>query len=89
MVFLYDVFSCFGYFLVMIIFMVIAIIAGKSKAAWIWYGIGGALQLMSLSGRQKAASFYGTDITLYWVVYFALLILTAVLIVKRYNKANR
>ena len=88
MLFLYDLMSCFGYFLIMIIFMVIAIVTAKGKGAWIWYAIGAILQLLSLSGNQKVATMNGTDTTMHWVVYFALLIITAILIVKRYNKAN-
>ncbi len=88
MLFLYQLMNCLGYFLVMIAFMIVAIVSAKSKAAWIWYVIGAVLQLLSLSGNQKIANINGTDTTLYWIVYFGLLIITAVLVVKRYSKAN-
>ena len=88
MLFLYDLMSCIGYFLIMIIFMIIAIVTAKSKGAWIWYAIGVVLQLLSLSGNQKTAVMNGTDTTMHWVIYFALLIITAILIVKRYNKVS-
>ena len=88
MLFLYDLMSCIGYFLFMIICMIIAIVTAKGKGAWIWYAIGAILQLISLSGNQKAAAMNGTDTTMHWIFYFALLIITAPLIVKRHNKAN-
>lgn len=88
MLFLYDLMSCIGYFSIMIIFMIIAIVTAKGKGAWIWYAIGAILQLLSLSGNQKVAAMNGTDTTVHWVVYFALLIITAILIVRRYNKAS-
>ena len=88
MLFLYDLMSCIGYFSIMIIFMIIAILTAKGKRAWIWYAIGAILQLLSLLGHQKAAAMNGTDTTMHWIVYFALLIITAILIVKRYNKAS-
>lgn len=88
MLFLYNLMSCIGYFLIMIIFMIIAIVTAKGKGAWIWYVIGAILQLFSLLGNQKMAAINGTDTTMHWVVYFALLIITAIIIVKRYNKAS-
>ncbi len=88
MLILYDLISCIGYFLIMIIFMIIAIVTAKGKGAWIWYAIGAILQLLSLAGNQKVAAMNGTDITMHWIIYFALLIITAILIVKRYNKVS-
>lgn len=86
MLFLYQLFNCLGYFLIMIILMVIAIATAKSKSAWIWYVIGAILQLLALSGNQKVANIDGTDMTMYWVVYIGLLVVTAILIVRIYNK---
>lgn len=88
MLFLYDMMVCIMYFSIMIIFMVIAVATARNKGAWIWYAIGAILQLLSLSGNQKVAVMHGTDTTMDWLVYFTLLIITAILIVKRYNKAN-
>lgn len=84
MLFLYDLLSCIGYFLIMTIFMVVAIVTAKSKTAWIWYGIGAVLQLISLIGNQLAAV-SGIDMKLYWIVYFCLLMVTAAFIVDRYS----
>lgn len=87
---LYDLASYISYFLVMIVFMIIAIIIAKHKsAAWCCYGIGAGLQLLSLIGNQKTANFYGTSMTTYWVIYFVLLAISAMIIVDRYEKLIR
>lgn len=88
MLFFYDLMSYIGYFLIMIVFMIVAIVTAKGKSAWIWYAIGAILQLLSLFGNQKAAAANGTDVTMYWIIYFVLLVITAILIVTRYSKAN-
>lgn len=77
-----------GYFFIMIIFMLIAIVTAKSMTCWLWYVIGAVLQLFSLLGNQKTANINGTDTTLYWLVYIGLLIVTAVFIIKRNNKTS-
>ena len=74
-----------GLFLVMIVFVVVAIINAKKKTAWIWYTIGGVLQLLSLLGRQKNAIYTGENLTIDWVIYFVLLIGAAILVITRYN----
>lgn len=76
-----------GFFLIMIVFMIVAIINAKKKTAWIWYSIGSILQLLSLLGKQKSASYYGYNTTVDWIIYFGLLIASATLIVNKYNKA--
>ena len=48
-----------GYFLIMIIFMIIAIVRAKNDNPWIWYGIGVGLQLLSLAGLTRQYSMYG------------------------------
>ncbi len=75
MVFLYDLIYSISYFLFMIIFMVVAVLTAKRKGTWIWYSIGAILQLLALLG--------GSDAGLYWIIYFGLLIVTAMLIVRR------
>ena len=88
MLFLYDLMKVIGYFLIMIIFMVIAIITAKGKTVWIWYVIGAILQLLSLLGNQKNSVMRDTDITIYWIIYVALLVITAILINKRRDKSS-
>lgn len=76
-----------GFFLIMIVFMIVAIINAKKKTAWIWYALGSTLQLLSLLGNQKSANYYGDNTTVEWIIYFGLLIVSAILIVNKYNKA--
>ena len=86
MLFLYDLMKFITYFLIMIIFMVIAIITAKGKTAWVWYVIGAIFQLLSLLGNQKMAVIRGNDMVLYWIFYVVLLVITAIFIDKRRNK---
>ena len=90
MLFVYDLAESLGFSLVMIIFMIIATAFAKlsSKKAWIFYSIGAVLQLVSLSGNEELAKANGADTTLDWIVYFVLLLITAVIVIKRYNKHN-
>lgn len=83
MLFFYELMNCIGYFLFMLIFMGVSIATARKKSAWIWYVIGAALQLVSLSGNQKAAIMNGTNMTLEWSVYFGILIVVAIIIVLR------
>lgn len=69
--------------------MVIAIVVTKKKTAWICYTVGAVLQLISLLGKQDLANNYGEDITLYWCIYFLLLILTAIIVYLRKNKDSK
>lgn len=78
----------FGYFLFMIVFMVIAIITAKRKISWVFYAAGAIWQYFSLSGLQREAVYTGTDTTLYWITYGVLLILAAVLIILKKKKAK-
>lgn len=86
MLLLYDLLSFLSYFLIMIIFMVIAIATAKKPYAWIWYVVGAIIQLMSLLGNQKFADVNGTNTSLHWGVYGVLLIITAIAIVMRNKK---
>lgn len=88
MLVLYTLGNFIGYFLIMIIFLSIGIISGKSKGAWIWYSIGAVLQLLSLIGNQATANMYGKDTSLYWVIYILLLIIAAGIINSRYNNSS-
>ncbi len=77
----------FAYFFIMILFMLTAVIGAKSKLAWILYAIGAVLQWLSLNGNQKVANMNGTDMTIDWLVYFGLLLVTAILMIIRYKKS--
>ena len=88
MLFLYDLLHYIGYFLIMIIFMVIAIITAKGKTAWIWYGIGAAFQFLGQAGNHKVASLYAKDTTLDWIIYVVILVVSAILIDKRHKNSG-
>jgi predicted secreted protein len=89
MAFLYGLFSYIGYFFIMIACMVGAIITAKYKFSWAIYSAGAVLQLVALIGNQMNANIYGDSMVLYWIIYFALLIVSAVTIVDRHEKEIR
>lgn len=88
MVLFYDLIGLIAYFAIMICFMIIAISTAKSNGSWIAYAIGAIFQFPSLLGNQKHAAISGVNITVYWIIYFALLIVTAILMDKRRKKAS-
>lgn len=49
--FLYSIFSFLGYFLIMFVLMGLAILTGKYLISWLFYAVGGILQLLSLIGN--------------------------------------
>lgn len=76
MTFVYDLMTLVGYFLVMIVFVVAAILCAKSVASWIVLTIGSVIQLLSLLGTQRNYNYWGIgdEMTRYWLAYFLLLI---------------
>lgn len=84
----YEVAVILGYFLPMLLFVVLAIISAKSWAGWLLLAIGSIVQLFSLTGLQKAADYRGTDMSLYWLIYIGLLIVAATIISKRFLKTK-
>lgn len=87
MIILYDFGVLLGFFMIMILFSIVAIVRGKNEGAWVWYIIGATIQLISLLGIQKTAHIYGTNTTGYWIVFFFLLITTAIIVRVRYSIA--
>ena len=77
-----------GYFLIMIVCSVLAIIFARRKAGWILFGVGAVLQGMSLIGRQMSLNQWGLGNTMStsWSIYAILAIGTAVIIYIRRNK---
>lgn len=90
MVALYNFVSLIGYFLVMIIFVVIAILCAKSAVSWVLVVIGAGVQFLSLIGTQRNLNYWGAGdaMTGYWVVYFLLLIVGVALISARRKAAK-
>lgn len=82
MVILYDIGFFLGYFALMLLFMFIAIVVAKTKASWIIFAVGAAIQLFSMAGNEKNGS--GTP--LYWILYFLILIVSFLIIVNIKNK---
>ncbi|MBR1741626.1 MAG: hypothetical protein IJ733_07095 [Lachnospiraceae bacterium] len=74
-----------GYFLVMIIFCVIAVMRAKNGKPWIWFAIGAVLQLLSLLGLQKRYSAFGLEdaLSTQWITYLIILAVSALLICVR------
>ena len=85
---MFNIASLFGYFLVMLIFMIIAIIVAKSKASWVLVAIGAGIQLFSLIGLQKQKEYVYMDTTPYWWTYAIILLVTAAVIVIRSSDQN-
>ena len=77
-----------GFFLIMIVFMIVAIVRAKNGNPWIWYAIGVVLQLLSLSGLQRQYSAFGMGSALsgVWGVFFVIAIITLFIILARKNK---
>ena len=74
-----------GYFLVMIIFMIIAIVRAKNGNPWIWYIIGVGLQLLSLLGLQRRYSQFGAGSALggTWLAFFVIGLISLIIIAMR------
>lgn len=85
MYFLYAITNYIGYFLILLVFLIVAIILAKKTAAWIVYGIGAFVQLLSLYGNYQSYSSMGFEeaMTPYWIVYIVLLVVAAITIVMR------
>ena len=84
MSFLYTLGSYIGYFLVLIVFFVFAVIFAKKKIAWPLYFVGGGIQLLAILGTQKKYALFGMGHLMapYWIVY-AILMLVALVLIRR------
>ena len=83
---LYYIGNVFGFFLIMIIFEVLALIFAKKKVlAWLLYGIGAGITLLSLIGQSNSVmiGMVGGFIISLWVWYVVLLVAGAVGIITR------
>ncbi|MBE6707805.1 MAG: hypothetical protein E7578_01010 [Ruminococcaceae bacterium] len=87
---IYTISSYFGYFLPMIVFMVLAVIFARRFAAWILYGAGAAVELISLVGNQKKYRLFGLEELMkpYWMIYLGILVVVAIIIIlRRYGQS--
>ena len=74
-----------GFFLIMLVFMIVAIVRAKNGKPWIWYSIGVGLQLLSLIGLSKQYSMLGASgaLTGTWIAFFAIAIIALIVIILR------
>lgn len=88
----YIIGQFFGYFFVMLVFMILGIIFAKRPVlGWILYIIGGVLQLISLIGNARRLAYYGlgaSNMGSYWVVYIVIMVICGVVIMTRHSKAD-
>ena len=88
---LYYIGNMIGFFLVMIICEVLAVVFAKKKVlAWLLYGIGAGITLLSLIGQSNSVmiSMVGGFIFSLWVWYVVLLVAGAVGIITRRKTAH-
>lgn len=86
----YTITNYIGYFLVLILFSILAIIFAKKLFSWIFYLLGAGITLISLMGTQETYDYYGREdyFVPYWIVYFILLIIVAIIMMVRYNSSE-
>ncbi len=79
---IYQISGLFGFFLIMIITIIVGTFVSNKKISWPIFAAGAIITLISLIGNQRAASAMGLPgaMTLRWVVYFILLIGGAALV---------
>lgn len=87
MAFMYDIVFYSAYFLIMIVFLTIAIILGNRPAGWSMYGIGAFIQFLSLVGLYNSYQGYpyfgyGYEEAFapYKIIYAFLLIVSAIFV---------
>lgn len=82
----------FTYFFVLIMFLIAACFCAKKRTCWLYYMIGAIIQFLVLQGNEKTIELSNSSKTMHveWVIYFALLVISAVviLIIKRKNEKN-
>ncbi|MBQ6885424.1 MAG: hypothetical protein IJN56_06785 [Clostridia bacterium] len=91
----FDIIHLASYFLILIVFLTIAIILAKKLSAWIWYSIGAIITLISLIGQHISCynyyeSFYLTndEMSPYWSFYIVSLLISALIIFYRYSTSK-
>lgn len=89
---MYELFGFIGYFFYLLVFLAVAIIFAKKLHAWIWYSIGAIITFLNLIRNQILLDNDGFDNSIainnpstYWMIYFVLLMISAVIIYTRYS----
>ena len=78
-----------GYFMVMIVLMIIAVIRASNGKPWIWYSIGVGLQLLGLLGAAKRYNALGMGhaLTGRWIAFLAISVISFIIIhIRKNNK---
>ena len=82
----------FGYYFIMLVFMILGIIFAKRRAlGWILYAIGGGLQLLSLIGSTAKLARYGFGTSYLmprWIGFVVILLVSGVIITVRHDKID-
>ena len=82
----------FGYYFIMLVFMILGIIFTKRRAlGGILYAIGGGLQLLSLIGSTAKLARYGFGTSYLmprWIGFVVILLVSGVIITVRHDKIN-
>lgn len=77
-----------GYFVVLEVAVILAIIFGKHRFSWIIYGVGALLSFISLAGNNRTYLAFGLGRMMipYWIFFIVLMVGGAVGIIIRYNR---
>ena len=76
-----EIACLFGRFLIMLIFMVIAVKKAKRK----WYIVGAVLQAMSIAGNSLNENTTNPEKIVDWVIYLIILLITGIILSKKKN----
>ncbi len=74
-----------GYFLILFIFMIIAIARAGKGHPWIWFCIGALIYLISLSGLSSKPYLNTSSM---WVIYLIILLVSGLIILSKSSKAK-
>jgi hypothetical protein len=80
---MFNLATMFGYFLILIICSIVAILTAKLKVSWAFLVAGAGIQLASLIGLQKNANATYLNTTPYWWTYAIIILLTLAIMVIR------
>lgn len=84
----YTLGSLIGYFILLEVAVILAIVFGKHRFSWIIYGAGALVTFISLAGNNSVylATGLGRLMIPYWIFFIVLMVGGAVGITIRYNR---
>ncbi len=92
---LFDLTYLAGYFSILIISLILAIIFAKNLHSWIWYSIGAIITLISLIVKHISCYNYyesfhlaNDEMSPYWSFYIVSLLVSALIIFYRYSTST-